>query len=457
MARLMNVLRQFLGSSPSSTPIPISRFSRSIDTDFSIFREGDRVVINNTKGRDPILTKPLQKGRKSDLARGQLEHDQIIGRSVRSLIQTRKGQGYRITQPSLEEYVALTPRLVTPIYGHDASLIASLLDIHVSPPGEGDDGRPPLEILESGTGHGSLTLQLSRAVQAANSLPPPVPKDSQVKYLQGRPVRPDASKQAKPEANSAADKVDPAQQNWDSWRTQRKAIIHTVDVEPRFSKHAESIVRGFRRGIYAGNVDFYVGHVENWIAEQIRLRTPPPSSNPFSLTKQKKLEPFLTHAILDMPSANLRIPHVAPILKQNGLLAVFMPSVTQIGECVETIRNERLPLVLEKAVELGSGISNGRLWDIRYAAKKSRADPSSWTIANESNAESDTETEAGADPALEEAPSSPDEKIAVKGTQELAKPKSVLVCRPKVGTRIVGGGFVGIWRKIEDSEKDVLQ
>ncbi|KAL2808373.1 S-adenosyl-L-methionine-dependent methyltransferase [Aspergillus granulosus] len=455
MARLMKFLRQVLGSGQSSaSAVPVPRFGCSIDTDFSIFREGDQVIINNAKGRDPLLTKPLQRGQKSDVRRGQLEHDKIIGRRVRSLVQARKGPEYRITHPSLEEYVALTPRLVTPIYGHDANLITSLLDIHVLPPGEADDGRPPLEILESGTGHGSLTLQLCRAIQAANSLPPPIPKASQVKYLQGRPIRPDPSKQAKPDAKPAVEEVDNTQQDWDAWRAQRKAIIHTVDVAPQFSRHAESIVRGFRRGIYAGNVDFYVGHVENWIAEQIRLRTPLPSSNLFSLKKQEKLEPFLTHAILDMPSANLRIPHVAPILKQNGLLAVFMPSVTQIGECVETIRKERLPLVLEKAVELGSGISNGRLWDIRFAVKKSRADPSSWVDPSESGAETETENDAAVS---EEEPTIDEEKIAVKGTQEPAKPESVLVCRPKVGTKIVGGGFVGIWRRIEDSEREPLQ
>ncbi|CEN59758.1 hypothetical protein ASPCAL02202 [Aspergillus calidoustus] len=465
MARLMNILRQFLGSSRSSaSAVPVPRFGRSIDTDFSVFREGDRVIINNAKGRDPLLTKPLRKGQKSDVRRGQLEHDQIIGRRVRSLVQARKGPGYRITHPSLEEYVALTPRLVTPIYGHDANLIASLLDIHVSPPGEGDDGRPPLEILESGTGHGSLTLQLCRAIQAANSLPPPIPNASQVKYLQGRPVRPDNSgnntaKETKDAASPTAEEeeVNPTQQNWDTWRAQRKAIIHTVDVAPQFSKHAESIVRGFRRGIYAGNVDFYVGHVENWIAEQIRLRTPPPSINPFSLAKKDTLEPFLTHAILDMPSANLRIPHVVPILKQNGLLAVFMPSVTQIGECVDTIRKERLPLVLEKAVELGSGISNGRLWDIRFATKKSRADPSSWVDPSETGAEADADADAAAAADLEEAHTPSEEKVVAKETPEHAKPESVLVCRPKVGTKIIGGGFVGIWRRIEHSEQDVSQ
>ncbi|KAL3476385.1 S-adenosyl-L-methionine-dependent methyltransferase [Aspergillus californicus] len=456
MARLLKQFRSLLGSNQSSSPA--TRFARSIDTDFSFFREGDRVLIH---GKVPLLSKPLRKGGKSDVRRGKLEHDQIIGRRVRDLVEAHKGPEYRLTLPTLEDYVSLTPRLVTPIYAADANLIVSLLDIHVAPPGDGADNNspPPLEILESGTGHGSLTLQLSRAVQAANTVPPPIPKASQVKYLQGRPIRPDeveagAATETKPSQTiqdiSEETVPDTTQQDWDTWRAQRKAIIHTVEVSPKFSAHAESIVRGFRRGIYAGNVDFYTGAAENWVAEQIRLRTPTPSTSPFSFSKQNQpLEPFLSHAILDMPSANLRIPHVAPILKRDGILAIFMPSVTQIGECVDLIRKHNIPLVLEKAVELGSGISNGRLWDIRFAMKKSRADPSSWVSSSGAPVEAEPESESGAD--SEETATSKEETPSEEIQQPQAKEsESVLVCRPKVGSRIVGGGFVGIWRKVED-------
>lgn len=43
-------------------------------------------------GKSPLLSKPLRKGHKSDTRRGQLEHDNIIGRRVRDLVQARKGQ-----------------------------------------------------------------------------------------------------------------------------------------------------------------------------------------------------------------------------------------------------------------------------------------------------------------------------------------------------------------------------
>ncbi|KAG2418218.1 hypothetical protein HFD88_001319 [Aspergillus terreus] len=447
MARLLQSLRRVLGLSSSSAPSPpVSVFPRSIDTDFSFFREGDRAVIH---GKTPTLTKPLRHGHKTDLRRGSLPHDSIIGQRVRDRVQAVKGPECRLTLPTLDEYVALTPRLVTPIYAADANLIVSLLDIHVAPPAaDGDPNNPPpLEILESGTGHGSLTLHLARAIQAANPTPPPLPTRSQIQYLQDRPIRPDeaedpissGTKQVPPSAQhhpAAPDTGDSVQQTWDAWRAQRRAVIHTVDVSPKFSAHAEKIVRGFRRGLYAGNVDFYVGHVENWIAQQTAARQPSPSTSLLSLKpKVDAVAPFLSYAILDMPSAHLRIPHVAPILKRDGVLAVFMPSITQIGDCVDLIRRQALPFTLEKVVELGAGISSGRLWDVRFAVKKSRADPSSWSETSDSEqsaADSDTGEVA---PAPEEAPKGDD---------------SVLVCRPKVGSRIVGGGFVGIWRRIED-------
>ena len=108
------------------------------------------------------------------------------------------------------------------------------------------------------------------------SRPPPLPDKSQVRFLEGRPIRPGTSDEEKQwSRKAAADKDadnDPVQQQWDSWRAGRSAIVHTVDISPQYSAHAEKIVRGFRRGIYAGNVDFYVGHIGNWVTEQKKRR-----------------------------------------------------------------------------------------------------------------------------------------------------------------------------------------
>lgn len=295
-----------------------------------------------------------------------------------------------------------------------------------------------MEILEAGTGHGSLTLHLARAIHAANTSPPPLPGKSQIKFVEKQrkpPVNTEAETGKEESKNAAEDQI---QQQWDAWRSQRRAVIHTIDVSPKFSAHAEKIVRGFRRGIYAGNVDFHVGHAEDWIAEQTQRRA---KSGIFS---SDKTAPFLSYAILDMPSAHLRIPHVAPILKRDAILAVFMPSVTQIGECVDLIRRQKLPFVLERAVELGSGISSGRLWDVRFAVKKSRADPSSWVDPDSQ------ESDGNSAPQSEEGSENTESEKSPTSEEQPKEEDSVLVCRPKVGLRIVGGGFVGIWRRIED-------
>lgn len=236
-------------------------------------------------------------------------------------------------------------------------------------------------------------------------------------------------------AGDDPDNVDPVQQQWDSWRNCRSAVVHTVDISPKYSTRAEKTVRGFRRGIYAGNVDFYVGHVGNWIAEQKKRR----ASRGILSLGSGRVDPFLSCAILDMPSAHMNIPLVTPILKTNGLLAVFMPSITQIGDCVSLIRQQRLPFIMERTIELGMGLSNGRLWDVRVANKKSRADPSSWTECSGSD-----------DGAVrQDEPGDRDAETPVSGEAQKTD-ESVLICRPKVGLRLVGGGFVGIWRRIND-------
>lgn len=323
-------------------------------------------------------------------------------------------------------------------------MIVSLLDIHVNPPATGET-QPPLEILESGTGHGSLTLHLARAIHAANTTPPPRPSRSQIQYVENRAQRPGEEDTNNVDGNEAVANEDPNQIEWDVWRKERNAVIHTVDVSHKFSALAERNVKGFRRGIYAGDVDFYVGPVENWVAEQTKRRTKTGILS--SLTGPSAVEPFLSHAILDMPSAHLRIPHVAPILKRDGYLVVFMPSITQIGDCVQIIRKQRLPFVQERVVELGLGMTSGRHWDVRLAFKKSGADPSSWLPSVDADGE-----EAAPSAETEEAGSHTAHSVdEITVPEEPVKDEEpVMVCRPKVGIRTVGGGFVGVWRRIED-------
>jgi hypothetical protein len=123
------------------------------------------------------------------------------------------------------------------------------------------------------------------------------------------------------------------------------------------------------------------------------------------------------------------------------MLVVFMPSITQVGDCVKIIREHRLPFFQERVVELGIGISSGRQWDVRLVAKKSGADPSSWGASSEID-----ETT----PAESDEPVSDDASEVVPPDESGKEDDMVMVCRPKVGLRTMGGGFVGMWRRTED-------
>lgn len=46
------------------------------------------MIIN---GRHPLLTKPLEKDKKTGVSRGKIEHNDIIGKRPRDLVLARKG------------------------------------------------------------------------------------------------------------------------------------------------------------------------------------------------------------------------------------------------------------------------------------------------------------------------------------------------------------------------------
>ncbi|KAF2642993.1 S-adenosyl-L-methionine-dependent methyltransferase [Massarina eburnea CBS 473.64] len=341
--------------------------------------------------------------------RGFINHADIIGKEPRQLVQSTKGASYRIHEPTLAEYVRLTPRMVTPIYPSDTNTIVSLLDIHVDTPSGISEG-PPLEILEAGTGHGALTLHLSRAIHAAN---PPIPRA--------------------PSHATSSDIEDPVYEGGtvsdlhdigiETWKKTRRAIVHTLDISSKHSKYAEKIVAGFRKGMYAGNVDFQVGDVSSWVAEQKASRNTD--------------DPFLSHVFLDLPNADSHLANVAPVLHVNGMLAVFNPSITQIADCVDAIRRHRMPYLLDQVIELGVGTI--RDWDVR--AVRPRA-----TLKK---------AEVEQEPAIPSAePIDPVEEQEARDdelAEDLAKneEKWAMVCRPKVGQLVVGGGFLGLWRRME--------
>ncbi|CAN9120883.1 unnamed protein product [Alternaria alternata] len=270
--------------------------------------EGDVVLLRESKETQDGRLVKLQASKSTGTHRGVIKHQDVIGKEPRQMVNSHKGATFRVHEPTLAEY----------IYPSDTNLIVSLLDIHVDTPSTGLSNKTPFEILEAGgTGHGALTLHL--AIHAAN---PPIPKTPS--YVTSEEEPEDA-------VYLGESLSDLHESGLESWKQNRRAIIHTLDISDKHSKHAKKIVKAFA------------------MASKQKA-------------KRKTEEPFLSHVFLDLPNAT-SLANVAPALHVNGLLAVFNPSITQIAECVESIREQRLPYLLDQVIELGAGTI--REWDVR--------------------------------------------------------------------------------------------
>lgn len=137
-----------------------------------------------------------------------------------------------------------------------------------------------------------------------------------------------------------------------------------------------------------------------------------------------------------MPDIESYISSAIPTIKEGGSLLVFVPQITQIATCVQEIVTKDLGLRLEKVVELGDGISTGRMWDVRMATlKKAKA------------AQRVIEKEAGTEGVVERTLESrlPEPSVGTIPP---------MICRPIVGEMTRGGGFVALWKKISRHEMD---
>ena len=75
---------------------------------------GDRALLL-LRDESPLLTKPLHPTGITHTRFGDVEHDSVIGKQVRDTVTTSKKWELRVRLPTLDEYVRLTPRMVTPV------------------------------------------------------------------------------------------------------------------------------------------------------------------------------------------------------------------------------------------------------------------------------------------------------------------------------------------------------
>lgn len=389
------------------------------------FQAGDRVLISSLKSavtrrtwlspplrETPPPTKPVSETNKTPngyppntplihLNFGKLAHSDIIGRvpssQIFELVTSQKGLSakYRVSNPTLEEYINLSARKAQPIYALDAAAIVTLMDMHVDAPQvEWVEGKPHVkgisQFLEAGTGHGSLSLAIARQLQAANALARIMPDADSVDY--------------------------------------RGAILHSVDCNKTHSHQGRETVEGFRRGQYAQNVEFHLSESPSeWVATE-GLNWAPKSIQPEGVERQVNGSAWLDGVFLDMPSYHTQLRALCQNLKIDGRLITFCPSINQILDGIKEVdahnettdatllaKHGELPftaiggipakMVHEKTIQLLPGMGGGlQEWDTR--------------------------------------------KTLIKATGEVG-----YTVRPKVGMRTVAGGFVCVWRKVGLEEK----
>ncbi len=116
-----------------------------------LFRAGDRVQLTGPKGRLNTLT--LVAGGRFGSHKGDLMHDDIIGKPQGSVIANQSGVEYLALKPLLTDYVLSMPRGAAIVYPKDAGQIIVEGDIF-----------PGATVVEAGVGSGALSSYLLRAV-----------------------------------------------------------------------------------------------------------------------------------------------------------------------------------------------------------------------------------------------------------------------------------------------------
>ena len=114
-------------------------------------REGEWVRLTDSKGRRHNFA--LVAGKQFSTNRGQILHDDIIGRDEGFTITSTLGSEYLVFRPLLSEFVVSMPRGAAVVYPKDAAQIVAMADIF-----------PGAHVVEAGVGSGALTCSLLRAV-----------------------------------------------------------------------------------------------------------------------------------------------------------------------------------------------------------------------------------------------------------------------------------------------------
>jgi len=122
-----------------------------------VFNDGDHALMVDRRGRRYLVR--LRSSASFDTHIGSVPHDELIGKEEGTWATTSRGHHLIALKPLMADFSREMPRIATVVYPKDLGAILVYGDIF-----------PGARVLEAGSGSGSLTIALLRAVGEAGQV-----------------------------------------------------------------------------------------------------------------------------------------------------------------------------------------------------------------------------------------------------------------------------------------------